>query len=225
MNSPQNPSQGKSDFLSTFSNELNQIKDSVFRSNVESIINICPDYILRIPSSSTGKYHPTDEIKEDGMIRHVKRMVVFVDEISRMEQLSDWERDILVAGCLLHDIFKNGKTLENSKYTIKEHPILIYQTIYDYIKEYIKDIKETSENQEQVKMLISLANVCLWHEGQWTIEESRQEWNKRNIEKRMSDNDIALCKLFHSVDYFASRRSIFECMQPAYFGDKGINIV
>ena len=94
-----------------FKAELDQIVNKEFRKYVVAILDICPNYIIRCPSSSTGKYHPTDETGENahmGMIRHIKRVAVFVDEIARMEKHSSIERDILMAGAVLHDVYKQG---------------------------------------------------------------------------------------------------------------------
>ena len=209
------------EFLEIFDNELKQIKDQEFRKLVEAIIKQCPFYLATIPSSSTGKYHPQDEINEKGMIYHVKRLLVFVDEIVRMEQLDKLERegidahkptdpqDILIAGAILHDIFKNGakgKDLKPiSKYTHKQHPIFIFKLINDFI-----EVCEGVDNRN-APMLVSLAHVCLFHEGQWTVPESKVEFKKTG--RKMSEYDKKLCKAMHMADYFASRRSVYEIMQ------------
>lgn len=204
-------------FEEVFVNEFRMIKDSQFKSHVFKILKLCPNYVMSIPSSSTGKYHPSDEVGHSrGMIYHIKRVAVFADEVACMEQHTNIERDIMIAGAILHDVFKNG--LSNgkiskegvngtaSKWTKKEHPIYIYELIHNYIQSIDNN---DSGIVDGVSNLISLANVCLFHEGQWTIQASKDIYKSGS----MTVEDKKLCNSMHMADYFASRRSVYDIMQ------------
>jgi hypothetical protein len=177
---------------------------------VEAIALKAPDYITEIPSSSTGKYHPKDEISKDGMKLHVGRCAIMADEIARMafedgDEDFNYCRDILLAASVLHDSFKNGKVVNGkyeSKYTVKQHPIHIFNLIVEHISP--PDLEF-----DEVKKLWDLAHVCLFHEGRWTIEGSKQAASNDLINNKTTK----LCRLMHIVDYVVSRRSLADSMQ------------
>lgn len=199
-----------------FKKELNIIQNESFRKHVEKVIDLCPNYILHIPSSSTGKYHPQDEINKNGMILHIQRCICIAGELARMEQHTTPEKDVLIAGCLLHDVYKNGLShaisnegvsLTKTKYTAKTHPIHIFEKILEYLK-------ELSTNEITIptkEMMQNLAVICLFHEGQWTIDASKTLFEKSKL--TMSRTLRKLCQTMHCVDYVASRRIIADVFQ------------
>ena len=144
--------------IDTFQNEINKIKGTTFKQHIIELLKIAPDDILNMPSSSTGKYHPADEISKDGMIRHIKRCVIVAEETARMRGHTDEELDILIAGCILHDLFKQG--IPRGKWTVKEHPIFSYE----HIEKYVSNNKPTV-NELSAQQLDTLAIICLYHEG------------------------------------------------------------
>ena len=48
--------------LEEFDNIFSQIRNEAFRDVVKEIAYECPDYIIMTPASSSGKYHPQDEV-------------------------------------------------------------------------------------------------------------------------------------------------------------------
>ena len=213
----------ESKLIEIFKNEIAKIQTPGLQEHLKNILNLCPDYISECPSSSTGKYHPADEINPQGMTYHVKRCCIFAEEIGRMDDLSPLSIDILLMGCILHDVCKSG--IPRGKYTVKEHPIYVYKIIQDYLPKVsgemisnfltTMDIKtgiETGNKVTLVSVLNSVANVCLFHEGRWTIPESKDTWKVTN-KSAMSKEDIQLCKYMHMADFFASRRTVYEVMQ------------
>lgn len=201
-------------FLETFANEIAQVKDSELKGHIINIIGQCPSYVLSIPSSSTGKYHPPDEVGvPDGMTIHIKRLCMLAPEIVRKNKDIDNkgtvypELNYLIAGALLHDIFKNGDP--PGKWTSKEHPSLIYKKIHKYIEE-----NNLSGTPVGVK-LVTVANVCLFHEGRWTVEKSKEAFQQLGNGK-MSESDKLLCRDMHEIDYWASRRVLFDIMQIGF---------
>lgn len=192
--------------IKVFMTELDQLKDKDFRNIIEDMLIKLPDEVLDMPSASSGKFHPTDEIVSDGMIRHIKRCAVIADEIAKMRKHNDDERDILIAGSILHDIYKQG--IKRTGHTVREHPIYVFDFMQKYLtKHKIKIVLDRKIN--------SLSIACLLHEGQWTIPKA-----KGMIPKDTVHNDLQLGFSMHIVDYVASRRSIFEIMNPEYYDKK-----
>jgi len=199
-----------------FADIVNKIQHIPFKQAVIELVELSPDYITCIPSSSTGKYHPADEINESGMVLHVGRCSAIAEEMLRMDSEDNsaeykYYIDILHAACVLHDIFKNGvvstKTnndgikLSKSKYTAKNHPALIYKLICEY--------EEKVTNEEVKERIRALAILCLFHEGRWTTEPSKQLCNKKWLTKAT----VYLSKMMHLVDYIASRRTMADAFQ------------
>lgn len=62
----------------------------------------------RAPSSSTGKYHPADEINYGGLLVHTIRNVIVGRMLSQYFNLTRRQSDIVAAALILHDIDKGG---------------------------------------------------------------------------------------------------------------------
>lgn len=198
-------------FEDIFKNEISLIQNSEFKKHILNIMAGLPTYIMDQPSSTTGKYHPSDEINNNGMILHIKRCVVFARELCVMRKCTPKEQDILIAGCLLHDALKMGpnEIVNGLKvYTDSKHPIYIFS----YIKKYVEDNKEGLG--ELAEMLAKLAMACLYHEGQWTIPESI-----KTAQIKQQDTQ-KICDYMHEIDFYASRRSIYLAMQKVLNGQE-----
>lgn len=189
--------------LQHYESIINKMVDHEFSSNLKDIIIQSPDYITEVPSSSTGKYHPNDEFCKQGMIYHIDRCLVFAEEIIEMWDIEDG--DILYAGCILHDVFKSGETY--TKKTDPKHALYIYQHILDYIK--YRNLGKLMRTK-----LEKLAVICALHEGKWTIDDVHNKLREDGI---IWINYSKLIEAMHIVDYFASRRSVYQIMQKRGF--------
>ena len=98
------------------------IADEEIRETVLNSFEFVPDYFWEIPSSSSGKYHPEDEICEGGLVVHTIKTIVVCKQMAPMLDLSQREIDLCVAALILHDTCKNG--YKNSGHTVHEHPAL-----------------------------------------------------------------------------------------------------
>lgn len=105
-----------------FEKELELIFDKSIREFTRLCIIFSPDYIFYdCPASSTGKYHPLDEICALGTIIHTKRVFTVAYELCRGLACED-NRDAILSACLIHDLRKQGLTKTN--HTAKNHPEL-----------------------------------------------------------------------------------------------------
>jgi len=111
----------------TFSEELALIFDDSIREFTRLCIVSAPDYFfVDCPASSTGKYHPIDELSSDGTIIHTKKCFVVAYELCKGLECED-SRDEILSACLVHDLRKQG--IEKSGHTVKNHPELAVQLI------------------------------------------------------------------------------------------------
>jgi len=88
--------------------EIKRITDPHIARGVRRIVKKYEDWYKEYPCSISGKYHkhePTMEI-------HIERVVKVAIELSGAFNLTEHERDILIAACVLHDV---GNALINRK--------------------------------------------------------------------------------------------------------------
>ncbi len=190
--------------IATFSKELDKIKDKDFLAHIIKLIDSLPDYITEVPSSSSGKYHPLDEvgsIPNRGMVRHIKRTSVVADSIIRMRKHNDTEADILYAGVVLHDLLKCG--WPQQKHTVNHHPTLIA----DKIESYWGENKNCPTNLLPKFRLLGMC--CRLHSGQWSSKDEIRTVNAQIPNKQ----EIRLIESMHIIDYVASRKEFYLIFQ------------
>lgn len=70
-----------------------------------------PNYFWEIGASSSGKYHPVFSQGKGGLVRHTKAVVMFAQELLRMNSylyMNQIYKDYVVLACLFHDTAKYG---------------------------------------------------------------------------------------------------------------------
>lgn len=180
------PVEEKIDGKVFFAKEIRLIRDEPTRGFVEKMLDKVPQYFFTIPASSTGKYHPAYALGKGGLARHVRSAVWIAIELSRMEDYTPKEVDIIVASLLLHDCLKNGR--ENGGATLTEHPILMSKFIRDEFPD------------EKPECLDDILSCIETHMGRWTVNYKG--------EKVLKEPETRLQKLVHLADYIASRRQL-----------------
>lgn len=175
--------------LLTFKSELDLIGKPIVREFIEACIKIAPDYIFEdCPSSSSGKYHPIEELGPDGTILHTKKVFALAYELSRALDC-EHNRDLVCAAALLHDMAKQG--IEKSGHTVKDHPQIMAKLIADVYKEKFAD----KFNREEA--LIIYYGV-FYHYGPWLIPSVKKPLDEFSMEE--------LC--VYISDYIASKRFV-----------------
>lgn len=93
------------------------IGDPALKALVEEGLDTAPKLFFTAPSSSSGKYHPADEINDGGLVLHTARVVTMAEHLADFYGVTPQERDILTAALILHDTRKGGdadwKTLKD----------------------------------------------------------------------------------------------------------------
>lgn len=180
--------------LDVFRNELVQIKGLERRNFVEKILLLGSDDLMTWQSSSTGKYHPGDEIRPEGMIIHIKRCVMLAPDTARMFSLGKYGEDLLIAGSLVHDLWKRGEN-NDAHHTASDHMIIAFKMImnlrYDGADSFQTD----------------LARIVLHHEGKWSPPDAHA------YADGASGDDA---RAMHAIDMFTTRRRMWECMLPEF---------
>jgi len=107
----------------TFKEELALIFDESIKEFTRLCVISAPDYFfLDCPASTSGKYHPLDELGHDGTIIHTKKVVTVAYELCRGLDC-EHSRDEIIAACIIHDLRKKGEK-DSTGHTLKNHPDL-----------------------------------------------------------------------------------------------------
>ena len=173
-----------------FKKEYTYIKNKKYVDNIKIIIDLLPDYFFKVPASSTGKYHPSFALGENGLIRHTKVAVKIASELLSNNTIAapfkEEEKDLMICGLLIHDGLKHG--LEESEYTVFDHPL--------QISKFIKDNKDKlTLTDGEIKFL---CNVVEAHMGEWTKDYKGNEVLPKPANKYQ--------KFVHMCDFLASRK-------------------
>jgi len=175
--------------------------DLVFNNDVKSFTEVCvmmaPDYIFySAPASTSGKYHPVDELSGYGTVIHTKRVVTVAYGLSRglgCEQ----HRDQIISACILHDLRKQG--VEKSGHTVKWHPDLGAKLV----EEVYADLKMVSEKD------FTMIRDCVgFHYGPWSIKP----WSKPLASYTPEEMCVYL------ADYVASKKSLTVKQEDRFDG-------
>lgn len=188
-------------FKDVFKDELELIEDKEFREFVIHFGNSqALDYFYTIPSSTSGKYHPQDELGEGGLILHCKRVCQFALEFARMKDMESAERDLLIAAALLHDLYRCGDGSELK--SDERHPIYIYNALIQGLPDWPIELQD---------FLSVLSVVCLLHTGRWSHPEV-YEIVEKEVGAGLTEKVEDLSRVFHWCDCLAASRNIHESM-------------
>lgn len=158
------------DFLAPLLDEINLIKNDEVRSFVRSVL-LKASIFWGIPSSFSGKYHPPDEHDSGGNVLHTKRVVRVAMTIADSYSVTEEERDMVIAACLLHDTTKGVESKEEDMFHYDPmHPYTVQRLVENAIKhdkEFGTDGASTSLflSEEAVHTILRLVRC---HLGPWS---------------------------------------------------------
>jgi len=179
--------------LEIFKEELDLITKKDVRDFTKAVLEAAPDYIFEdCPSSSSGRYHPIDELGPDGNNLHVRKVFAVAYELSRGLDC-EHNRDEICAAALLHDILKQG--IEKSGHTVKNHPKLAADLIAEVYKNKFKDKIDRNS-------VVIIYNAIRHHYGPWTEKSELKPLSKYTPEELcLYISDYISSKRFVKVDY------------------------
>ncbi|MHA1288445.1 MAG: hypothetical protein ACTSPB_13660 [Candidatus Thorarchaeota archaeon] len=111
--------------------------------------NDIPDYFWVNPSSSSGKYHPSDERGKYGLVLHTCRVTKITHELCIAAEIGSGRNDLIVAA-IFHDSFKYG--VQGGYHTQKDHCIV---------------------PGEQLRINDRITELIRTHDGHWVLPD---EW-------------------------------------------------
>lgn len=175
--------------LETFEEELNLISKPEIKEFTKACIKAAPDYIFEdCPSSSSGKFHPIEELGADGTILHTKKVFALAYELSRGLDC-EYSRDEICAAALLHDMLKQG--VEKTGHTVHNHPQLMAKLVADVYKDKFTD---KLSRESALKIYYGI----FYHYGPWTDRSVKKPLSKYTPEE--------LC--VYVADYVSSKRFV-----------------
>jgi hypothetical protein len=170
-----------------FADQLELIYDDVVREFTRLCLFACPDYFFTdCPASSTGKFHPIDELGPDGTILHTKKVFTVAYQLCRGLECEN-NRDEILSACIIHDLRKQG--LRKTGHTTKNHPALA--------ADLVKEVQEATQMLSEKSYNI-IYNACGYHYGPW----SSRVWKKDLKDYTPEELTVYL------ADYIASKREI-----------------
>jgi hypothetical protein len=173
------------DMKKVFEGELSLILDDRVRSFAGLCLDEASDYFFTdCPASSTGRYHPLDELSWDGTILHTRKVVTAAYELCRGLGC-EHHRDEILSACIIHDLRKQGLT--KTGHTTKDHPALAA----DLVKEVQDQTQMLSDESYNI-----IRNCCGFHYGLW----SQKPW-KKSLDEYTPEE---LC--VYISDYVVSKR-------------------
>ena len=181
------------DRIELFKEELNLIVKKDVRDFVKAVLKAAPDYIFEdCPSSSSGRYHPVDELGPDGNNLHVRKVFAVAYELSRGLDC-ECNRDEICAAALLHDILKQG--IKKSGHTVRDHPQLAADLVAEVYKSEFKDKIDRNS-------VVIIYNAIKYHYGPWTEKSNRKPLKDYSLEELcLYISDYIASKRFIKVDY------------------------
>lgn len=181
--------------IKLFERELNLIVDEELRMITKAYLEEkAPDYFWEIGASSSGKYHPKFSQNDGGLVRHTKAVVMFAEELLRMNTYAYMRaeyKDYVIVACIIHDTCKYGKA-EYNKAEYSAHARNAAELFRDFCAE---------ENYTVSEFLF---NAVVSHMGQWTEDKDERPFT-------------SVDRCVHLADYMASRNFInIPCIVEEY---------
>lgn len=168
-----------------FATELALIGDNRVREFTKLCIASAPDYFFTdCPASSTGKYHPLNEISWDGTIIHTKKVFNVAYALTRGLDIES-NRDAICSACIIHDLVKKG--WKGGQWVQKNHP----QLAAELVENIQKDTQLLTEQEFTI-----IRDSVFHHYGPWTTKAHAKPMTEYSLEE--------LC--LYIADYVASKR-------------------
>ena len=134
---------------------LSLIMDPTLRACARKLWNNAPEYFFHDAASSSGKYHPSFDLGDGGVMRHSLLVAYFAHEIATAWGMNQREVDLATIAGLIHDVLKRGP--EGGEHTAFEHPL--------YAAQYVRNMFPGDADMELV------ASAIESHMGKWNTSK------------------------------------------------------
>ena len=166
-----------------FYDQVNVIQDASIKKFVLAVLDNAPNQFFLVPSSSTGKYHPPEDQGESGLLRHSIKCARISLDLASFYNIEDWEKDVVYAASLLHDIQKNGMPWKDN--TDYAHGKIAY--------DWLSQFTSLSIHSFYIRQCIR------FHMGRWVAP-------KEEVERALHPSMLEL--IVQLADYLSSRKDI-----------------
>lgn len=173
-----------------FEKELALIESTVIKGLVQQGVNLIPDYFYHVPASSTGKYHPSYTVGDEGLYRHVQAAVRIAKMLFTIHDFVQDEQDCIIGALILHDGWKQGLDGSNG-HTIHGHPTLAGIVLKQRVE---------TDNLDEDIYLNNIVDCIATHMGQWNISKYDNEVLPVPVTEMQ--------RYVHLCDYIASRKPL-----------------
>lgn len=156
-----------------------------------------------MPTSSTGKYHPTvSNIKDEGIYHHTYLALLVSNTFEKFykpqNRVTDLDLDVMRSAIILHDICKYiDKDGNKVKYSTKDHGYVASEKILDYIVDHFYDID-----------IVTLAKCVRYHMSNWCTVKSNSQ-TKYDTEHAQTKAGI-LERTIMICDFIASNKELID---------------
>ena len=176
-------------------NEISTIKEEDIRLFAICLLVKVPEYFFSVAASSSGKYHPMNDLGEGGLVRHsisVKKMLDHLMEPNGYYDFTERQKDLLRVAALFHDCFKSGtqEQYQENIHTKHLHPLYAHNFI----------ITESIVNKFPYEDAKYIADAVISHMGQWNTS-----WREDGVLPLPKTPEQ---KILHLADYLSSRKDI-----------------
>lgn len=184
--------------IEEFKTYINKIEDIQIREAVFAMLEYAPKYFWKTAASSTGKYHPSWSLCEEGLQRHTVFAMHMVIELSRTYGLIQDQVDIALAAIALHD---------TTKYGIKDELDHDYFSVHPYLpREYYE--RKTKVSESLKNHINKLEARGLYNQIMHCVERhmgcmATGSWNPIGLKPESSIETVV-----HLADYIASRKEV-----------------
>ena len=176
--------------------EIDTLQDIDNRRFAYALLSNVPDYFFSVPASSSGKYHPKNDLGNGGLVRHsigVARMLGHLLEPDGYYDFDDEQKELLKIAALFHDCMKSGTQEEYEKNSCTKflHPL--------YAANFIMTV--AIECGYPYEKAIFIYDAVIAHMGQWNT-------NKNEVGSKLPTPVSPGQRILHLADYLASRKDI-----------------
>jgi hypothetical protein len=173
-----------------FKKELSYIVDPRVLDIATQGVALIPDYFYHVPASSSGKYHPSYTVGDEGLYRHVKAAVAIARMLFQIHDFGSLEQDLILASLILHDGWKQGIDGSNGK-TIHGHPTLAGKVLRERVE---------LDTEAEIGLLEIVCDNIASHMGQW----QSSKYDKEILPLPVTD----MQRFVHLCDYICSRKPL-----------------
>ncbi len=180
------------------------VEDEKLKQLCFKIIEVSEEQ-LRQPSSSSGMYHPQDEICEYGQVKHIKKVVNLILWAVCRHDVKKYDLDILITIALLHDLpkkFNFEAIVEEQDFIHSGKSIMNKNHGYDNAI-CIDAVAKELNIDEDIRSVI--LNAIAGHMGKW-IPKDTEIYDDFYLNGEYEFDRYG--ELIQQADYFASRKNI-----------------